>query len=292
LLIPSRPPSILPEGDDSHDAALLLNLKQGHDLSPAGPHRKLGEVYFPADRIHKLWDEYLSNYHLFLSILDLEKDTPDLLFDRSEFLFWTVILIASRHFAEDPTLLQRIIPPYSELLKDTLCKPPANHNTVKALCLICTWPLPVSSTTSDMTFVWSGIMMKFAMQLGLHRPSHPMDFSRTRIQLREEDIADRFKTWVACNIVAQNVSTGYGQPPETVYDATLNSTALSNLNDLQQRLEIEKVVDRITRSVWSPRDQNSANFGDSSNFDEAEVMASALQTLDATVDMSNRKSSL
>jgi transcription factor-like protein len=298
LLGHSRPPSIIPEGDDSHDAALLLNLKQGHDLSgarasPAGPHRRLGEQFFRPERVNALWDEFFKNYNFFLPILDPEKDSPDSVYDKSDILFWSVLIVAARHFPEDPTQLHRMLPGYHDLIKDTICRPPNNHHVVKALCLLCTWPPPVSSTTADMTFAWSGIMMKFALQLGLHRPSHPMDFSRTRVQLREEDISDRLQTWIICNIVAQNISTGYGQPPDTVYDSTLNSSLQSrettgNFAALYARLEIEKLADKITRNVYSQAEKSFTNFAESYSV-KAEIMSQEFQRLESSIDMTIRK---
>lgn len=46
-------------------------------------------------------------------------------------------------------------------------------------------------------------MMQIAMQIGLHRPSHAQDFTKFRVELREEELKDRVKTWAACNVVAQ-----------------------------------------------------------------------------------------
>lgn len=74
---------------------------------------------------------------------------------------------------------------------------------MKALCILCTWPLPISSTSTDPTFMLSGLMMQIAMQIGLHRPSHAQDFTKFRVELREEELKDRVKTWAACNVVAQ-----------------------------------------------------------------------------------------
>ena len=45
--------------------------------------------------------------------------------------------------------------------------------------------------------------MQVAMQIGLHRPSYAQDFTKFRVELREEELKDRVKTWAACNIVAQ-----------------------------------------------------------------------------------------
>jgi hypothetical protein len=291
--------NLMPQDDESHDAALLLNLKQGHDLSgsgarasPAAPQRKLGSVYIPSDVLQNLWDEYFRNYHIFLSILDPDTDSPDVIFERSPILFWTVILISSRHFDEDTTLLQRLLPPYRELVKETIAKPPSNHHVVKALCLLCYWPPPVSSTTADMSFAISGVLMKFAMQLGLHRPSHPMDFSRTRVQLREEDISDRLKTWAVCNLVAQNISTGYGQPPDTVYDSTLNGLHGSGkYAQLHTRLEIEKLADKITRTIYSPQHHGLGGIEETSIQVKAAIVAQDLQNLTAMNDIDSGKSS-
>jgi hypothetical protein len=298
-------PSMISQDDDSHDAVLLLNLKQGNDLqlsgsgaraSPAGPQRKLGDVHVHQELVNSLWDEYFRNYHFFLNVLDVERDPPDAIYKKSEVLFWTVLVVASRHFAEDTTLQQRLTAPYMELIKDTISKPPNNHYVVKALCLLCTWTPPVSSTTADMTFPLSGIMMKFAMQLGLHRPSHPMDFSRTRVQLRQEDISDRLQTWAVCNLVAQNVSTGYGQPPETVYDATLNtpfnasSESYAIPTHIHTRLEIEKLADKITRTVYSPQQHAESTFDEGAIQVKAAIMSESFRHMETNTDLTARKS--
>jgi hypothetical protein len=288
--------SVLPQDDDSHDAALLLNLKQGHEAtgsgaraSPAGRQKKLGDILLHPDQLDKLWAEYFANYHMFLTVLDPLKDTPDAVFEKSSVLFWTVVTIAARHYDEDSRLLQRLAAPYMDLVRETISRPPSNHYVVKALCLLCTWPLPVSSTTADMTFPFSGVMMKFAMQLGLHRPSHPMDFSRERVQLREEDISDRLQTWAICNLVAQNISTGYGQPPETVYDVTLNTPLTTSSAHLRTRLEIEKLADKITRTVYTSQQQHNAAYDDASLNVKAAIMAQDLQRLESSLDLSDRK---
>lgn len=46
-------------------------------------------------------------------------------------------------------------------------------------------------------------MMQVAMQLGLHRPVQPEEFTTFRMEVRGEELKDRLQTWVICNIVAQ-----------------------------------------------------------------------------------------
>lgn len=54
------------------------------------------------------------------------------------------------------------------------------------------------------------------------------------------------------------VSTGYGQPPSTLYDWTLSSSDSLDPNfklpgDINPRLEIEKLCDKITRALYTNR---------------------------------------
>lgn len=242
----------------SHEAVaslLELRFEQSAGMKGASPRsrqlRCLEDVVLAPDRVRELFNEYFSNYHAFLPLLDPDK-SPERYFELSELLFWTIITIAARRFRADDNLLHKLTEPYTRLVWSTVSKVPQNYHHVKALCLLCTWPLPCSSTARDPTFQFSGVMMKVAMQIGLHRPSHPEDFSRSRVQLREEDVRDRLTTWATCNIIAQNVSTGYGQPSETLYDATLSSESLGRIPaELRVRLELENFTDKVTKLLYS-----------------------------------------
>lgn len=57
-----------------------------------------------------------------------------------------------------------------------------------------------------------GMMVQVAMQLGLHRPSHTQDFSKFRVELIEDELRDKVRTWAICNIVAQR----YVQTPLSI----------------------------------------------------------------------------
>jgi len=143
---------------------------------------------------------YFIFYHPFLSILDPEK-TPDYYFGTSTLRFWIIITVAARRL--NPSLLRDLAGPVMELLWKTLAEVPQNYIVVKALCILCTWPLPIDSTSSDPTFMLSGLMMQIAMQIGLHRPSHTQDFTKFKVELMDEELRDRVRTWAACNATAQ-----------------------------------------------------------------------------------------
>jgi len=303
-------PAVISAGipnEHTEQAHLLLQLKQGQMVAQqmrqgqeVPRFKRLGDFTLSTDFEEICWKHFFATYHKFLPILDEERNHINLLFERGNFLFWTIMLIALRHMSSEAeseqNFFMQILPFYQDLLKDTISKPPKNHFTIQALCLLCYWPIPVTSSTEDMTLTYSGIMMKHAMQIGLHRPSHPDDFTRTRIQLRPEDINDRLRTWVCCNIVTQNVSTGYGQPPDTLYDATLNKpfhaggqNSMGVNSNLHARLEIEKIADQITRSIYIPKNHAKSHLKDAPIWTQVDMILQSLKNLEATIDISSRK---
>lgn len=211
-----RPPSTgTPSSPVLQDASLalhhgaagsLLDLRHGIEPSlrrqDATKGKKLGNTVLSNERIADLFTHYFRHYHPFLPVLDITKG-PEHYYDMSPLLFWTIIAVASRRYKDDATLLTGLALPLSYLLWTTLQSVPQNYHVVKALALTCYWPLPTKSTSTDPSFIICGVMMQIALQTGLHRPSHVQDFSRIRVELREDDVQDRLKTWATCNIVAQ-----------------------------------------------------------------------------------------
>lgn len=81
---------------------------------------------------------------------------------------------------------------------------PTPYHVVKALCLICFWPLPTAGGTFDSTYKLSGIMIQIAIQNMLHFPFRsPAPNEPKTIKWDPRDRKDRLVTWIACNIVAE-----------------------------------------------------------------------------------------
>ena len=166
-----------------------------------------------------------------------------------------MVSVAARKYNGKPTILTSLTPHLNSLLWEQVREVPQNYLFVKAVGLLCTWPLPVSSTSSDQTYMLAGLNMNVAMAQGLHRPSHSQDFSKFKADLMEEELRDRVRTWALCNAIAQRVSTGYGQPPTTFYDWTLEPSGAVPAGfilpkDAQNRLLIERLSSRITQSLY------------------------------------------
>jgi hypothetical protein len=145
---------------------------------------------------------YFLNYNKFLPFLDSSK-SPDIYYGASHLLFWAIIAVASRRYNADLTLITSLSISVPKLLWSTLQSVPQGFHDVKALCLLCTWPFPLSSSSSDPTFMLSGTMMHLAMQMGLHRPRQTQDFSKSIVHIPLDELYDRAVTWNACRIVAQ-----------------------------------------------------------------------------------------
>ncbi|KAH8820251.1 hypothetical protein F5884DRAFT_40854 [Xylogone sp. PMI_703] len=173
---------------------------------------KLGGIILTTIEVHDLFKEYFTNYHPFLPFLDSSKP-PGYYFKASRLLFWVIISVASRRYSADLTLFTSLSASVPQLLWSSLQSITRNYHDIKALCLLCTWPFPRSSSSRDPTFMLGGTMMHLAMQIGLHMPRHAQDFSQFKVELSNVDIQDRMITWTTCNIVYQTVSTSYGQPP-------------------------------------------------------------------------------
>lgn len=178
-------------------ATSLLDLRSGSPMF-----HSLGDVRLAPAQVNELFAEFFQLYHPFLPFLDPTRSPDDVFSKDSKLLFWAIISVAARHYEVDAGLLNRLKEPLTSLIWQTIKLQP-NHHVVKALCLLCTWPLPARTTVTDPTFMLCGVMMQIAMQIGLHQPTHPQDFSRTKVRLRQEDIHDRLRTWAVCNIVAQ-----------------------------------------------------------------------------------------
>ncbi|OAG41792.1 hypothetical protein AYO21_04027 [Fonsecaea monophora] len=248
------------DGTFTSDAAAagLLDLRGGGSGRPI--FTRLEEVSLTIDRAQELFQRFFTFHHPFLPFLNPDR-TPEEYYARSPLLFWTIISVGARHYTPEPDLYGSLTGPVMRLVWSFIADVPQNYHIVKALILLCAWPLPTSSTSTDPTFMLCGMMMQIALQIGLHRPTHAQDFSKFRVELREVELQDRVVVWSVCNIVAQRICTAYGQPPLSIYDWTLGPKPIETNPNYElpapifNRLLIEKFVDKVSRTLYmNPHD--------------------------------------
>ncbi|KAL2155059.1 hypothetical protein VTH82DRAFT_3735 [Thermothelomyces myriococcoides] len=248
----TRNPSLM--GSDEAVSS-LLHLKRGGSFALPRIARELENFQVTEEEERELFNQFFNYYHPFLPFLN-PSQTPDQYYQQHPLLYWSIIAVASRRYGSDRSTLTKLSGPLTRLLWGTVGDVPQSYFVVKALCLLCTWPLPTSTTSSDPTHILCGVMMKTATGIGLHRPNHINDFSRVAVELNKEGLHDRIKTWAVCNIVAQTIGTGYGQPASTLYDWTLavrpgvdGPFALGP--ELEARLQIERFCDKVSKEMYS-----------------------------------------
>lgn len=247
------PPSLTQTTAVTNEAAAgLLDLRDG---GSRGNLKRLGDVLLSVDQIHQLFQRFFKYCHPFLPFLSQDRPPEDY-YARSPLLFWTICLTGSRHWNQEQQLFSTLARQVQNLVWSTLAEVPQNYHHVKALILLCAWPLPTSSTSTDATFMLAGMMMQVALQMGLHRPDHAQDFSKFRIEVRQAELQDRVVTWCVCNTVAQRIATAYGQPAQTIYDWTLGPKSIETSSqyelppEIYSRLQVEKFVDKVTKTIY------------------------------------------
>ncbi|KAM5363596.1 hypothetical protein ACJA88_013466 [Fusarium oxysporum] len=184
-----------------------------HHASPfplARP-RALGNIILQIEEIDELFNMYIKHNHPYLPLID-EKKSPHEYYERSDLLFWVIMAVAARRHKSQPTLLPRLARNVTDLLWKTLRSMSHSISTIRALCLLCTWPFPTSSSTSDPTFMLVGIMLQMSTQMGLHCAFDAQDFAKVPLKLDTSEYSEWVQTWEACNIVAISVSIGCGLP--------------------------------------------------------------------------------
>ena len=233
----------------------LLHLRRGGSYALPRIARELEDFRLAEEDESQLFNQFFTFYHPFLPFLN-PSQTPDQYYQQHPLLYWTIIAVACRRHGQDPSSLTKLSGPLTRLLWTTIGEVPQSYFAVKALCILCTWPLPTSTSTTDPTHILGGVMMKTATGIGLHRPNHINDFSRFPIELNKDGLHDRVLTWAVCNIVAQTIGTGYGQPASTLYDWTLairpgDSGPFSLGPELEARLQIERFCDKVSKEMYS-----------------------------------------
>ncbi|KIW32183.1 hypothetical protein, variant 1 [Cladophialophora immunda] len=216
--------------------------------------RNLRDIELSSDVINDLFRIYFSHYHAYLPFLD-PGVSPAQYYDNSTLLFWSIISVASRRYQSDPTLLTRLARAVTDLLWKSLQTIPHSLGVIQSLVLLCTWPFPTSSSTTDPTYMLSGMIIQLSIQMGLHRPRSPLDFTKFRVKLSPREIEERQRAWIAGNVVTQSISFGVGLPtPAQLCDWSIVASSLEGSwidEDLHAHLRCASTCNRISQALTS-----------------------------------------
>ena len=144
---------------------------------------------------------YFTKYHSHFPILP-EVETFILEYDQNRLLLWTVLAIASRQMADQPTLFSALVDPVRKMAADIYSHQSRSLRTMQALLLLSVWPFPFQQTHNDPTPMYCSLATHIGYSLGLHRPLHKADFEEKVTGVSMSNLIDR-KTWHGCFIVNQ-----------------------------------------------------------------------------------------
>ncbi|OAL27136.1 hypothetical protein AYO22_03767 [Fonsecaea multimorphosa] len=192
-------------------------------LLPAVNPQTLGNVTVTPSQIDRLFQTFFSQYHPFLPFVE-GSGSPDDYHAKSPLLFWTIIAIASRRDEEEPTMLTSLSQAVQDLLWQTVPKVPHSRLELKAMILICLWPFPTSSMSTDPSFILASVAKTGAMHIGLHKPYFAQDFSRVKFRFSPEELRDAllfplFVTDATLDMIC--TSDNHGNLPLEIYHMVL-----------------------------------------------------------------------
>jgi hypothetical protein len=188
-----------------------------------------------ASDINGIFELYFWEYSPFLPVLD-PRPSPDLCYQQSPLLFWTIIGTACRGYSANPTLLSALTKGIttSALLSVTATGSPLQR--VQAFLLLVTWPLPdaVETNQQEVNYVFAGLLLHLAQRSGLHVPAGSDEFFRAKTpNLPDIGIVSRSELWAQIVLTYQRSCLCKGFLARTSYDI---SPEMSQYQSRQQTL--------------------------------------------------------
>ena len=215
--------------------------------------RTLAGCTVDPQQINDCWRLYFKEYFPLMSVVDVPTTTPNDTYGRSQILFWSIVVTGARKYPADPSLFWQLAPHVTALALSSLAYRANPVQLVQALLNLCTWPMPSSSQTKDISHVLAGATLHIAMQIGLHVYGNGQDFGRTRLPDDTAVRNCRARLWLYCLIICQATCTTDGIPPPVVTDS---SHFERDRRDMEESLSIEsrfnfKLHTLLTNSVVS-----------------------------------------
>lgn len=195
--------------------------------------KTLDTVVLEPNAIRLLYLEFVRSYHPVLNVVDVSKG-PERIYRLCPALFWVMMFVALRRFGDDTSLLLRLLPLIKNILSEITISPITRYNpteedepimnacsvySVQAFILYTLWPPLTSSLSADSSWNTIGVALFQAIRIGLHSAGQIFDPDPKQISPPQYSMAqEQMKTWIVCNIVAQNIATSFGFPAFVQFD--------------------------------------------------------------------------
>ncbi|CAD6976042.1 unnamed protein product [Tilletia controversa] len=223
------PRFVRPEGDLSHALGVasssyfkpgpLSNLPLRRVIIEREvPPQLLTQGIISSEEILDLFQIYFHYCATHVLLLDPDMHTPALICARSPFLFSAVCCVASRYYSHKrPDLYAKCLAEAKRCAFDIMHRGYKSVEIVQGFLLLSMWNQPSERYETDKTWLFSGVAMRMATDLNLHRKSVltlPPDMSPNDpiVLEREREILNRERTWYVCFSIDRALSAQMGKP--------------------------------------------------------------------------------
>ncbi|KAH7313375.1 hypothetical protein B0I35DRAFT_435016 [Stachybotrys elegans] len=161
------------------------------------------------------FEKFFTLYHPFVPILRLRD--PDECYESDATLFWTIIYVACRRFAKDGVFFNALVSHVGKEIWASVPRASLALESIHAILLACTWPLPTNRFLNDPTNTLAGVAVNACLTFGFHMGPGPRSqfLVGPRVQARLTD-EEAMSTWALCCVIAQRAATGAGLPAPSI----------------------------------------------------------------------------
>ncbi|KAG6876221.1 hypothetical protein C0993_004878 [Termitomyces sp. T159_Od127] len=157
----------------------------------------------------QLFKIYFDRMNLSVSLLDPVLYTAQRTFWRSPFLFTVICAIASRFYAQRPSLYNQAIQCAQQAAGMALVGGHKNVEMCSAYILLSLYPVPAKRLEDQRTWLYLGLAIRTATDLNLHLPNtaKPLNENHAR------ELLNRTRVWLNCFNLDRSTGSQYGKPP-------------------------------------------------------------------------------
>lgn len=150
-------------------------------------------------------------------LFDADWHTPTMICGRSPFLFTVVCTIASKFYSKRPDLHMQCLEVVRKCAYVIMSRGFKSVEIVQGFLLLSMWQTPAQRFEEDKTWMFSGVAIRMATDLNLHRKSMASipgqyDANDPAVLEREREIINRERTWLLCFCVDRSISGQMGKP--------------------------------------------------------------------------------
>ncbi|GAA5974497.1 hypothetical protein JCM11641_002056 [Rhodosporidiobolus odoratus] len=254
------------------------------------PPALLEEKILSVEEVVELFEIFFSQCARHCPFLDAEIHTPAATGSRSPFLFTCICTVAARYYTKrTDDLYRKCLRIAKRVAFDVMTKGYKSTEICQGFLLLCNWNQPSERFEEERTYQFSGIAIRMATDLNLHRKTIaqlPPDIAQETRALYERELLNRERTWLYCFICDRSVSTQMGKPYSISKEDFLirnastwhrHPNAQPSDSGLSAMVEMQRIVGRVIDVLYS--DTRSVS-GLNAHLDYPMLIRAFLQQLD------------